>query len=181
MNCTVKIVYNYECACGTMASLALAHAYYIDICQVMFQLFGSMSWLSSLVSCVIGCDSICTYVMMIIMYVVGPPLIINNVSSIFFLFAGEPKITRITSCLNDVTVYWNSVNSLSCGGVLYYNVTLYSNFRHLKTYTTTELFYTFTGLQDGESYSVTVVSITRAGSGLISQHMLVETLKPKCW
>ena len=98
-----------------------------------------------------------------------------------FSFTDEPKIARITSCLNDVTVYWNSVNSSFCGGVLYYNVTLYSNFHPLKTYTTTELFYTFTGLQNGESYSVTVVSITRAGSGLISQHMLVETLKPKCW
>ena len=108
-------------------------------------------------------------------------LVLHLYLSSICLFADEPKITRITSCLNDITVYWNSVNSLSCGGVLYYNVTLYNNFRPLKTYTTTELFYTFTGLQDGELYSVTVVSITRAGSGHISQHMPVEIMKPKCW
>ena len=114
------------------------------------------------------------------MYVVAASLIIISMLLVFFHFTDEPKITRVTSCLNDVTVYWNSVNSLSCGGVLYYNVTLYNDFRPLKTYTTTELFYNFTGLQNGELYSVTVVSITRAGSGRTSQHMLVETVKPKC-
>ena len=73
------------------------------------------------------------------------------------------RSTRITN--TTITVKWNpAISPGGCGPVFYYNVTI-MNATYANATETSETTATFSNLEDGVQYYISVVAVNRAGTG----------------
>ena len=80
------------------------------------------------------------------------------------------KSTMITNTI--IRVMWESADSIDCGPVLYYEVTI-MNSSYTNTIKTSETNATFSDLINGTNYTISVAAVNRAGTGPSS--MITET------
>ena len=73
------------------------------------------------------------------------------------------RSTRITN--TTITVKWNpAISPSGCGPVLYYNVTL-MNATYAIAIETSGTMTTFSNLEDGVQYNISVFAVNKAGTG----------------
>ena len=73
------------------------------------------------------------------------------------------RSTRITN--TTITVKWNpAISPSGCGPILYYTVTIMSA-TDTNANETSETVVTFSNLEDGVQYNISVVAVNRAGTG----------------
>ena len=81
------------------------------------------------------------------------------------------RSTRITN--TTITAKWNpAISPSGCGPVFYYNVTIL-NATYATAIETSETIATFSNLEGGVQYNISVVAVNRAGTG--PSHQIIVT------
>jgi len=82
---------------------------------------------------------------------------------IYIIFTGDLNIAASDVQVNSIIFMWNATNSSFCGGIVYYQVVLFSDGEIVNSTSTTELSIKFDNLMANTTYTVMVSSFNDAG------------------